>query len=146
MSPVFVDTNVPMYAGGGPHPVRDAAQRAILALATGEIDGVTDAEVFQEILYRYLHIGDRVRGFRIFDDFYRIMAGRILPVEAADTYQARMLADHYTGLSPRDLIHLAVARRHGISEIMTADRGFDAVSEIRRLDLSEFLAPDEPDG
>ena len=93
-------------------PIRSAAQRIILALAMGELDGVTDAEVFQEILYRYLHIGEGTRGFRIFDDFYRIMLGRTLSVEGDDARQARELAERYPGLSPRDLIHLAIAQHH----------------------------------
>ena len=53
MSSVFIDANVPMYASGRAHPLQEPAQRAITALATGDLDGVTDAEVFQEILYRY---------------------------------------------------------------------------------------------
>lgn len=121
-----------MYASGRSHPLQEPAQRAITALATGDLDGVTDAEVFQEILYRYFHIGERERGIRLFDDFYRIMLGRILPVEGADVYSARTLCQRYAHLSPRDLIHLAVAVRHQVPEILTADRGFDSVTEVRR--------------
>jgi len=99
VSPVFLDTNIPMYGGGAAHPLQAPAQRVVLAAATGQIDAVTDAEVFQEILYRYLHIGEREKGFRIFDEFRRVMRGRILPVEDADVHEARMLAARYPALS-----------------------------------------------
>ena len=66
------------------------------------------------------------------------MLGRTLSVEGDDARQARELAERYPGLSPRDLIHLAIAQDHGISDIITADTGFDAVSEVRRLDPSGF--------
>ena len=59
MNRVFIDVNIPMYAAGTPHPLREPSQRVIMAIAIGRLDAVTDAEVLQEILYRYLHIGER---------------------------------------------------------------------------------------
>ncbi len=138
MSRVFIDTNIPMYAAGASHPLQEPARQVILAIATSQLDAVTDAEVFQEILYRYLHIGEREKGFRVFDHFRRIMMGRILPIEDADMQQARTLAERYPDLSPRDLIHLAVMLRHQMEEIVTTDTGFDPVKEVRRIDPSTF--------
>jgi len=37
-----------------------------------------------------------------------------------------------TGLAARDALHVAVMQHHGIAEILTFDRGFDAVPGIRR--------------
>jgi len=139
---VFIDVNIPMYAAGTPHPLREPSQRVIIAISTGGLDAVTDAEVFQEILYRYLHIGEREKGFRVFDHFHRVMLGRILPIEDTDVQQARELAEQYPALSPRDLIHLAVMLRHEIQEIITTDSGFDSVKEVRRIDPSAFRQQD----
>jgi predicted nucleic acid-binding protein len=41
-------------------------------------------------------------------------------------------------LDARDLIHLAVRLRHQIQEIISTDRGFDTVAEIRRIDPTTF--------
>lgn len=141
MTWTFIDTNIPMYAAGAPHPLRESAQRVIRNVATGELDAVTDAEVFQEILYRYLHIGEREKAFQVFDRFHRIMLGRILPIEDTDVQQARTLAERYVDLSPRDLIHLAVMLRHDMQEIITTDAGFDLVQEVRRIDPSTSQPP-----
>ncbi|RMF84316.1 MAG: VapC toxin family PIN domain ribonuclease, partial [Nitrospinota bacterium] len=43
MSPVFIDTNIPMYAAGTSHPLREPSQRVIRAIANGQLDAVTDA-------------------------------------------------------------------------------------------------------
>ena len=139
MSRMFIDVNVPMYAAGTTHPLQKPAQRVIMAIATGEVDAVTDAEVFQEILYRYLSIGQRAKGFEVFDNFHRIMLGRVLPVEEVDVVRARDLADQYAALSPRDLIHLAVMLRHQIPDVITTDRGFDGIAGVRHIDPFQFL-------
>jgi len=138
MPPIFIDTNIPMYAAGAPHPLKEPCQKVILAIASGEIDAITDTEVFQEILYRYIHIGKREIGIKLFDHFHRIMLGRILPIEEQDILLTRELAEKLTHLSPRDLIHLAVMKRAGIKEIITTDKGFDNIPEIRRIHPSAF--------
>lgn len=130
----FIDTNIPMYAGGAPHPLRVPCQRVIKAIVAGEIEAVTDSEVLQEILYRYLKLGEREKGFKVFDSFQRIMSGVVLPVEEQDILKARELVEQYSHLSPRDSVHLAVMLNNGISEIISTDRDFDRLEGIRRLD------------
>lgn len=129
-----------MYAAGAAHPLVEPARRVIEALVDGRVDGVTDSEVLQEILYRYWHIGQRAAGFHVFDAFTRLMAGRVFAVDEQDVRQARALAERHDRLSPRDLIHLAIMLRHGIEEILTADADFDAVPDVRRLDPRTFPA------
>lgn len=138
MTRIFIDVNIPMYAAGAIHPLREPSQRVIMAIATGQLDAVTDAEIFQEILYRYLHIGKREKGLMVFDHFYRIMVGRILPIEDADVQQARNLAERYVTLSARDIIHVGVMRRHQLRDIITADTSFDEIEGVRRLDPCVF--------
>ena len=134
---IFIDTNIPIYAAGQPHPLREACQRVMRAAAAGHIEVVTDSEVFQEILYRYWRIGERKKGLQIFDSFYQIMAGRIFAVGERDVHRARELAEEYS-ISLRDLIHLAVMKNNDIEEILTADKDFDRVKGIRRIDPTRF--------
>jgi uncharacterized protein len=90
------------------------------------------------LLYRYLHINQREKGFLIFDAFYELMRGRVLPVADRDLQRARQLAEQYRSLSPRDLLHVAVMLNHGLTEILTADAGFEEVQGLHRLDLKQF--------
>src|SRR5688572_30589515 len=56
---IFVDSNLPMYLVGAEHPHKADSQRLLeSAIAAGE-RLVTDAEVFQEILHRYVAIKRR---------------------------------------------------------------------------------------
>ena len=57
MSRVFLDVNVPMYAGGVEHPLRAPSQRIIMAVASDQLDAVTDAEVPMPKYFRSCCIG-----------------------------------------------------------------------------------------
>ncbi|MCP9487488.1 MAG: type II toxin-antitoxin system VapC family toxin [Gaiellaceae bacterium MAG52_C11] len=134
---VFIDANVPMYAGGREHPFREPARR-VLASIPDTIDAVTNVEVFQEILYRYLAVGERRGGFAVFDGFAGLMTDRVLSVRADDVLRARDLAESHPLLETRDLVHLAVMEHHGIEEILSADRHFDGIPGITRIPLESF--------
>lgn len=137
---VFVDANVPMYAGGSDHPLREPARSVLRQVGEGRLDGVTDCEVLQELLHRYIALGRRDSGFVVFDSFSSAMVGRVLPVDVEDVLRARDLADQLPGLRARDLLHLAVMQRHALREIVTADRHFDGIPGIRRLPIESFAA------
>jgi predicted nucleic acid-binding protein len=85
-----------------------------------------------------MHIGQREKGFTIFDLFGEVMRDRILSIEYRDAKSARYLAEQYPFLSPRDLIHLPVMMRHGLTTITTADAGFDRINIVKRIDPSQF--------
>jgi len=138
----FIDVNIPMYAAGTSHPLREPSRAVIRAIVSRRLDAVTDAEVLQEILYRYLYIGESQKGFQVFDLFRRIMLGNIFSMDDGDVQRARELAEEYPGLSPRDLIHLSIMIRHDVNYIITADKGFEQVTQVQRIDpahINEFL-------
>ena len=56
---ILVDSNIPMYLVGAPDPHKSDAQRLLEKLVTDRQPLVTDAEVFQEILHRYVAIDRR---------------------------------------------------------------------------------------
>ena len=142
MNKVFIDVNIPMYAAGSLHPLREPSQQVIRAIASRKLDALTDVEVFQEILYRYFHIGEKEKGFKVFDLFHQIMLGSIVLIDVIDIQMARKLSEEYITLSPRDLIHLSVMIRHELKTIITTDKGFDHIKEVHRLDpkdIKQFL-------
>ena len=56
---ILVDSNVPMYLVGAAHPHKTDARRLLERLATDNRRLVSDAEVLQEILHRYVSIERR---------------------------------------------------------------------------------------
>ena len=95
---------------------------------------VTDSEVLQELMHRYLASGRWVLGREVLHAFAEAMDGRIEPVLAEDILSASQLADRNPGISARDLVHAAVMQRLGTSRIISADTDFDRLAGIDRLD------------
>lgn len=127
---IFIDSNVPMYLVGAEHPNKAVARRLLERAITDGEPLVTDAEVLQEILHRYVAINRRdaieaatVAILDVVDD--------VFPVERADVERARRIVMS-TSLSARDAVHLAIARRRGIDRILTFDPAFDGLDGIRR--------------
>ncbi len=53
---ILVDSNIPMYLIGAEHPNKEATRRLLEAAVSRSDRLVTDAEVLQEILHRYIAI------------------------------------------------------------------------------------------
>jgi uncharacterized protein len=135
MSPVaFIDTNVPIYAAGRAHPLKEPCAQILLLVAEHPQAFVTNAEVLQELLHRYLALRLWPQGRDAFQRFSVLMEERVEPVHAADVERAADLADAHRELGGRDLLHAAVMRRLGMRRIISADTGFDRLPDLERLD------------
>ena len=65
MNPVvFIDANVPTYAAGRDHPYKEPCARILRVLADDLQSFVSNSEVLQEIMYRYLALDDGPWGAR----------------------------------------------------------------------------------
>jgi len=138
MVTVFVDSAVVMYAAGGDHPLREPCRRIIDGISDGSIDGVTSAEVIQEIFHRFLSIGRPDQGATLAERTQDLMAP-VLPITHALMRRVPLLAGCYPTLAARDLVHVATCLHEGIGEILTPDQGFDQVVEVRRIDPTDFV-------
>ena len=64
----------------------------------------------------------------------------VLPISHALMRRVPDLAARYPTLAARDLVHVATCVHEGITEIVSPDRAFDQVAEVRRLDPVELAA------
>jgi predicted nucleic acid-binding protein len=136
---IFVDANVPMYLVGGEHPHKVDAQHTLERLASERRRLVTSSEVFQELLHRYVSI-DRRDKIELAFETLRGIVDEVLAVQEADVVTAKDLVYTHQRLSARDALHVAVMRRNEIAEVLSFDRGFDAITGIRRLPRSPNAA------
>ena len=132
-SRIFIDANVPTYAVGQEHPLREPCRAVLQKIVQGDISACTDTEVHQEIFYRYWSIKQIEKGVNLSCDFQAIVTD-VLPVTANDIQRARELSEEYPYMQPRDWLHLAVMLNNRLTEIISADRHFDEVEHITRLD------------
>ena len=141
MSPaVFIDANVPIYAGGRDHPSKEPCAKVLMMAAEQPLSFVTDVEVLQELLHRYLASGRWALGREVLQSFAEVMHDRIEPVYEEDIHLAASLADRHPEISARDLVHAAVMRRLGSERIVSVDTDFDRLPGVTRLDPSDIEA------
>lgn len=121
-----------MYLVGASHPHKADARRLLeTCIAEGQ-RLVTDAEVFQEILHRYVAIGRRDAIQPAFDALNGVV-DEVLPVDHEIVEHARAIVLGYARLSARDSIHLAVMERCGARRILSFDAGFDDYPGVQRI-------------
>jgi len=129
---ILVDSNIPMYLVGAPHPHKSDAQRLLEKLVSERQRLVTDAEVLQEILHRYVAIDRRDAIQPAFDALLGVV-DEVLAVDQAAVERAKEIVLGHRHLSARDAVHLAVMEHHKIDRILTFDSGFDGFPGITRL-------------
>ncbi|HEX3376631.1 MAG TPA: type II toxin-antitoxin system VapC family toxin [Candidatus Acidoferrales bacterium] len=129
---IFIDSNIPMYLVGAPHAHKADAQRLLEKSISEQRRMVTDAEVMQEILHRFVAIERRDAIQPAFNALLNII-DEVLPVDRLAVERAKEIVLGYTGLSARDAVHLAVMEAHGIEQILSFDSGFDHFPGITRL-------------
>jgi predicted nucleic acid-binding protein len=129
---IFIDANIPMYLVGAPHPHKhDAARLLEQAAAAGE-RLVTDVEVLQEILHRYVAI-DRRAAIQDAFDAMEALVDDVFPIDLAGVERAKSLVLGYARLSARDAMHVATMQQRGVTRIMSFDAGFDGMPGLVRL-------------
>jgi uncharacterized protein len=129
---IFIDSNIPMYLVGATHPHKVDAQRLVERLLSEDEKLVTDAEVFQEILHRYVAI-DRKDAISPAFGILLELSDEVLPIDGDTVLRAKEIVLRGAGVSARDAIHLAVMARENIDRILTFDRGFDRHPGVRRI-------------
>jgi predicted nucleic acid-binding protein len=131
---IFVDSNIPMYLVGANEKYRGDASRLIERAITARERLVTNAEVLQEILYRYAAIGRREAIQPAFDAILGVV-DEVFPVTLEDVERAKTILHGRGKYSARDAIHLATMERQGVDRIMTFDSGFDGYPGVKRVSV-----------
>ncbi len=126
-----------MYLVGAAHPHKQDAQRLLEQIITGGKRLVSDAEVFQEILHRYVAINRRDAVQPAFEALLGII-DEVFTIELRDVERAKDILMSYDQLSARDALHIAIIERNRISIIMSFDTGFDIYPGINRLPQSNI--------
>lgn len=128
----FLDSNVPMYLIGAPHPHKTESQILLERLVAAGERIVTDAEVLQEILHRYTAI-DRREAISPALQLTLDVVDEVFPIQKADVLRAAVIAQSPAGLTARDAVHVAIMERHAVKSILSFDADFDRWPGLVRL-------------
>ncbi len=129
---IFVDSNIPMYLVGTAHPNKTEAVALLESAITAHERLVTDAEVLQEILHRYVAIDRRDAIQPAFEALLGVV-DEVFPIDRDGVNHAKSILLGSKRLSARDALHLAVMEIHDVERIMTFDRGFDGFPGVVRV-------------
>jgi predicted nucleic acid-binding protein len=129
----LVDTNVFIYAVGGPHEYKEICSRLVPELIAGKHDANIDTELLQEILHRFWQRRRHKEGLEVVD---RLALGfpDPFPITLRESRLARDILSTHPLIAPRDAIHAAVVVVHGLEGIITADGDFDRIGGVTRFD------------
>lgn len=133
MARIFLDANVFLYAIGADSPHRTPCRAVLEAVGQGRLDGITSSEVLQEILHvrsRRVNVKDATSAVRAAAD----LVAEVLPVTTNDVLGACRLLEAHSGLSARDALHAAVMMNSQLHLLVSVDRDFDVLPELKRID------------
>jgi predicted nucleic acid-binding protein len=124
----FVDANVIVYSAV-PSARREACLEVLAAIAAGA-EGRTSTAVLEEVWH--LELTGRAGDLDGLTARAYAALGPLLPV--SDESFRRALGLDAPSLGTTDRVHVATCLTHGIDVVLSADRGFDSVPEVRRVD------------
>lgn len=127
------DTNVFVYALGGASPYREPCRSIVEHAAAGRLDGEASADLVQELLHqRMRQTGDRTAAVQTARRVQILC--QLHDVRESDVNLALWLFGTHRRLTARDATFAAVALNRGIDAILSADRDFDEVPGLERID------------
>ena len=129
---IFIDSNIPMYLVGGPHPHKTEAHILLERLIAARHRLVTDAETLQEILHRYSAI-DRHEAIAPALQTLLAFVDEVFPIEKTDVLRAAEILQSRPALPARDAVHIAVMERRGVGAILSFDSDFDRWPGLERI-------------
>lgn len=140
MSRYLVDSNVFLYARGKQHPYRAPCRAVLRAAAQGHVTLEASVEVVQEFTHVLLRRG--VERSSALDESDEVRSQCRLHAFDADVLVLALglLATH-DSLDVRDAVHAATAIHSGVSRILSADRVFDDVAGVTRVDPAASGTP-----
>jgi hypothetical protein len=121
-----------MYLIGPAHPHKTDSQQLLERCISRNERLVTDAEVLQEILHRYVAIQRRDAIQTAFETLLAIV-DEVFPITQRDLQRAKEIVLGSRALSARDALHLAVMEHNSVENILTFDRGFDGSPGVTRI-------------
>ncbi|MDP2710975.1 MAG: type II toxin-antitoxin system VapC family toxin [Solirubrobacteraceae bacterium] len=139
MTRVLLDANVFVHAVGGDPVLRPACQGVIAHLAAGRLAGEASSLMVEEVVHvRHRRNGDRALAVR--DGRAAAALLTLHPVEEQVLEGALEAFAVHERLEVRDAVHITTARRHGLTIILSTDRGFDGIADVRRVDPADHAA------
>ena len=138
---VYVDSNVFLYSiVYEPGAVEEARESKdfLLKISEGLVEACTATITWDEVVWVVRKMFGLKPSIELGRKFLEFPNLKFLNVKRDVVFRAQRLMEKY-GIKPRDAIHAAVALENGVETIVTYDRDFDRLEEIKRLEPRSLL-------
>lgn len=129
---IVLDTTILAYAVGDAHALRTPCRRLLTAHGEGRIEATTTIEVIQE--FAHIRARRRTRSDAVTLARHYLSAFAVLAATADDLDRGLALFERLPGLGAFDAVLAAVALDRGAEALVSADRAFASVPNLRWID------------
>lgn len=133
----YIDTNIFLYTANPKDPNYSACKNILKLAGQWKISSVTSVLTFEEIIFYSQKSGSIEKGINICN-FILKNPIRIIPLTQTIIENFLKFVKKYPNIRSADLIHTSACTSNGVESIISVDRDFDKITEIKRLDPSEF--------
>jgi predicted nucleic acid-binding protein len=139
MRRVLFDTTVFVYAQGRAHPYMSACRRIVEDIRSGAIEGEASVDLVQEFAHVALRqMPRRDEALALVREVSEMCA--LHDFNVTDLPLVMTLLDTHPQLGARDAVFAATALNRGIEAILSADRDFDGIPGLERIDPADEAA------
>jgi uncharacterized protein len=129
---IVLDTTVLAYAVGESHPLREPCRRLLAAHSEGRLEATTTIEVLQE--FAHIRAQRRSREDAVTLTSHYLAALGALTTTHTDLERGLKLFGRHSEIGAFDAVLAAVALERGADALVSADRGFAVIPELRWID------------
>ena len=131
-----MDSNIFFYAKILDKKYGKPCIKVVKAISKGELDAVTSVLTLIEVAnaLRKYGLGREVRDTI---DAILSLEMQLYELDEIDVRNAIEISENFK-ISPYDSVHVAIMKKAGVTQIISADKDFDKVTGIERIDPEEF--------
>lgn len=128
---IYLDTNVFIYPVLGKDAIADYYRKIIHGVVAGKIQACTSVLTWDEIVYALMKNKGKEIALIQAEKFLKLPNLYFIETSPSIIFKAHQLMKKYE-INPRDAIHLATALSCKSNEIISEDKVFDKIKEIKR--------------
>ncbi len=135
---VYLDSNVFIFAAASTDILGEYCIQIMTSLAKGKITAVTSLTSFDEIFYKL----NKLKGFDAavqISENLLVMPNLVLSELTSEKVAMALKLILKYKLAPRDAIHVATALAHNAEVIVSDDKDFSRVEEIKWVAVADFV-------
>ena len=126
----LIDTNIFIYAVGRPHAHKEKSLRLVKDVLTRPSGYNINVEILQEIIHLYISRKEREKGLNLIESILD-MFPQPFSVTSKDIKVACFFLKKYPEINTRDSIHAAIVKNYRLEGIVTYDKHFEILTEIK---------------